>query len=234
MFQTVEEHPCAYLGDLTAATTYRFEERCPAGLYQGLLERGWRRFGAHFFRPACATCRECRSLRVDVAAFQPNRSMRRTWAKNQDLSISLQQVSLRDDHLELFDRYHADMNVRRHWNKEPTSASGYFFGFVQGRNDYGHELTFRLGDQLVAVALLDVLPGALSAVYCYYEPSLRDRGFGTFAVLTEIELARRRNIPYVYLGYCVEANASVRYKANYRPHQILQGRPKDDEAPVWL
>jgi leucyl-tRNA---protein transferase len=233
MFQTVEEHPCAYLPDLAATTLYRFDERCPASFYQAMLERGWRRFGAHFFRPACVGCRECRSLRVDVAAFAPNRSMSRTWKKNRDLSITLQPVSLADEHLELFDRYHADMNVRRHWHKEPSSASSYYFGFVQGRNEYGHELIFRHGERLVAVALVDLLPRALSAVYCYYDPELRERGLGVFAVLTEIELARRRGIGHAYLGFCVEGNVSVRYKANYRPHEILEGRPADHETPLW-
>ena len=39
--------------------------------YEGLLERGWRRFGRTLFRPTCRRCSECRSIRIDLRNFQP-------------------------------------------------------------------------------------------------------------------------------------------------------------------
>ena len=73
----------------------------------------------------------------------------------------------------------------------------------------------------------------MSAVYCYYEPELRHRSLGVYAVLQQIELARERGLPYLYLGYWIQGNDSMRYKANYRPHAILEGRPGVEEEAVW-
>ncbi|MEO1084374.1 MAG: arginyltransferase, partial [Acidobacteriota bacterium] len=201
--------------------------------YQELLERGWRRFGLTFFRPVCTGCAECRSLRIEVEEFRPNRSMRRTAEANFDLDLTLQPASFGRQHLALYERYHADMQERRGWVERESSPADYHHTFVEGRESWGHELLFRLDGELVCVALVDILPGAMSAVYSYYEPSLRRRGLGVQAVLSQVEIARRRKLPFLYLGYWIEGNASMRYKARYRPHQILEGRPELDEAAPW-
>lgn len=212
---------------------YRFIEDCDVETYQAMLARGWRRFGQVFFRPICAACHECRSLRVDVEAFAPNRSMRRTLQQNRDLEIILQPPSLTGAHLGLYERYHADMAVRRGWREKDESPLDYYMTFIEGHQDFGRELLFLLGDRLVCVALVDVLPRAISAVYCFYDPQLRSRSLGVQSVLTEIELARERSLPYVYLGYWVADNVSMRYKARYRPHELLEGRPGFEEEPKW-
>jgi len=49
-----------------------------------------------------------------------------------------------------------------------------------------------------------------------------------------VELARERGIPHVYLGYRVEGCASMRYKADFRPHEVLVGRPDEHENPRWI
>lgn len=227
-----EDHPCPYI-ERQATTDYRLAAECSAGTYEEMLRRGWRRFGRVFFRPACASCWECRSLRVDVAAFRRNRSMQRTWQRNQDLRVTFAHPTLSVDRLQLFERYHRAQQDRRGWVHRVTDATAYFQTFVDGGGDFGHELRFQLDDRLIAVALIDVLPEAISAVYCYYDPDLSERGLGVFSVLTQLELARRREIPYLYLGYWVEPNASMRYKAHYRPHEILEGRPTDEVEPRW-
>ena len=233
MFEIVQDHPCPYLTDLVATTAYRLNEAKGPEAYHSMLERGWRRFGLTFFRPVCVGCAECRSLRIDVQRFEPNRSMRRTREMNIDLDVTLQKVSLSGDHLRLYDRYHADMHVRRHWHEKESSPADYHQTFVDGRQSWGHELLFHLDGELVCVALVDILPAAMSAVYCYYEPKLRRRGLGVNAVLAQIELARERAMPHLYLGYWIEGNASMRYKARYRPHEILAGRPDSTVEPKW-
>ncbi|MCP4661876.1 MAG: arginyltransferase [bacterium] len=229
-----EEAVCSYLPDRRSMMCYRLIDGCSPRSYQRMLERGWRRFGTLFFRPGCKECQECRSLRVDVESFRPNRSMRRVWQKNQDLEAILQRPSLSEHHLALYERYHTDMARRKGWKERPIDPLDYFLTFVQGHYEFGYELLLVSAGRLVCVALLDILPRALSAVYCYYEPELRSRSLGVFSVLREIELARSRGLPHCYLGYWVEGNQSMRYKANYRPHQILKGRPDFDEQPMWL
>lgn len=233
MFEIVQDHPCPYLTDLVATTAYRLNEGVTAEAYLAMLERGWRRFGSTFFRPVCQACDQCRSLRIEVDEFAPNRSMRRTLEKNHDLTVTLQKASLSGEHLKLYDRYHADMHERRGWHEKDSSPADYHQTFVDGRETWGHELLFRLDGELICVALLDLLPSALSAVYCYYDPKLRDRGLGVNAVLQQIELARQLKAEHLYLGYWIEGNASMRYKSRYRPHELLDGRPDSEQTPIW-
>lgn len=233
MLDVVQEHPCSYLEDRTARMRYRLMPDCPPATYEKLLQRGWRRFGATFFRPACRGCEQCLSLRLDVEDFEPNRSQRRTLRKNQDLSVILRPVGISDAHLDLYDRYHGDMTERRGWDEKFLDADGYYSTFVAGGEGFAHELLYFAGEQLVGVALVDLLPHALSAIYCYYEPEERQRGIGVFSVLAQIELARQREIPYVYLGYWIRGNRSMGYKAKYQPHEILDGRPRLEEPPTW-
>ncbi len=231
--QIGEEESCSYLSDQRSTMRYRVIDNCTAETYQRLLERGWRRFGNLFFRPACLACDECRSLRVEVETFRPNRSMRRVWLKNRDLRVVAQAPSLSRQHLELYRRYHADMNRRKGWREKEGEAFDYYLSFVHAPQDYGYEILYLLGERLVCVALVDVLPRALSAVYAYYDPELRSRSLGVYSILRQVELARDNELPHLYLGYRVRGNPSMIYKANYRPHQILRGRPELDEEAEW-
>lgn len=229
-----EEEACPYLPGETSLMRYRVVENCTHETYARMLERGWRRFGSLFFRPGCRACAECRSLRVDVDRFQPSRSMRRTWRKNRDLQvIARTPPTMTRDHLELYERYHGDMSRRKSWPEKASEPFDYYLTFVHGHQDFGHEFLYFLDDRLVCVALVDVLPKALSAVYAYYDPELRSRSLGVFSVLRQVAFARELGLDHLYLGYWVAGCDSMSYKANYRPHQILTGRPEFNERPDW-
>jgi len=80
------------------------------------------------------------------------------------------------------------------------------------------------GDFLIAVGVIDVLPTGLSSVYLFYHPSFSYElvALGKYAILKEIEFARDvLNVPYYYLGYYIESCQKMRYKADYKPTQIL-------------
>jgi arginyl-tRNA--protein-N-Asp/Glu arginylyltransferase len=83
------------------------------------------------------------------------------------------------------------------------------------------ETCYRLDGRLVAVGIADVEPQALSAVYCYFDPDRPERGLGVLNVLRLIEEARRRHVPWVYLGYFVAGSRTMAYKAGYRPCEAL-------------
>ena len=80
---------------------------------------------------------------------------------------------------------------------------------------------FRLEGRLLAVAVVDALPAALSAVYTFFDPEEAARGLGTYAVLSQIEAARSRGLPHVYLGYWVSQSRKMDYKKNFRPLELL-------------
>jgi arginine-tRNA-protein transferase len=229
-----DEEACSYLPGLRARFHYRLEDDLDPAVYEELLERGWRRFGRLLFRPCCAACQECRSLRVEVVAFRPSRSQQRCWRANQDLRVVVQPPRLSRQHLELYRRFHEDMEGRRGWRPAAAAPEEYYQTFVEGHGAFGWEMAFLHGEKLLAVALVDRLSRSLSSVYSYYDPEERRRGLGVYAVLCQIRWARQLGLPYQYLGYRVLGNPSMRYKAKYRPHQLLEGRPAPDEAARWL
>ncbi|MCA2977870.1 MAG: arginyltransferase, partial [Myxococcaceae bacterium] len=72
-----EPRACSYLPQLKAALEYRLMVDVTPPELQTLLVRGWRRFGPAYFRPACTSCLECVSIRLDVHRFAPTDSQRR-------------------------------------------------------------------------------------------------------------------------------------------------------------
>ena len=80
------------------------------------------------------------------------------------------------------------------------------------------------GSQLVSVLHLDVTSISVSAVYCYYDTDLLERGLGTFSILSAIRYAAELQTSSFYLGYIVEGNRHMMYKSRYRPNEILTDR----------
>jgi len=78
-------------------------------------------------------------------------------------------------------------------------------------------LVFEQDEHPLAVALVDVLDGGVSAVYTFYTPDLPQRGLGIFAILSQIEWTRKLGLPYLYLGYWVANSPKMDYKKRFRP-----------------
>ncbi len=63
---------------------------------------------------------------------------------------------------------------------------------------------FRVDQRLLAVAVTDLLPNGLSAVYTFYEPDEERRSLGRYAILWQIAEAARLQLQAVYLGYWIK------------------------------
>lgn len=224
---------CAYLPEESSALEYRVIPDATADDYAELLSRGWRRHGMYFFRPACPNCVKCRSLRVDVRRFRPTKSQRRTLAKNTDVRLEVHRASVTREHIRLFNAYHADMTERKDWPDHQVIADEYYSSFLAGDWDFAYEFRFLREDQLLGVSLVDIVPGAMSSVYFYHDPTWRPSGPGTFTILQEIEYARQAELDSVYLGYWIEQCASMAYKNRFGPHEILEEYIEDELAPDW-
>jgi arginine-tRNA-protein transferase len=231
---TENPHRCTYLPDQKAALEYRVFDELDAADFQRLLERGWRRFGNYCFRPACAACGECRSIRVDAANFRPSKSQRRTLARNGHIRVKWRRVQATQDHVDLLNAWQADMSRRKGWQPMFMTLDEYEQSYIGPPCSFGYEGAYYDGEQLVGVGLVDWLPGGLSSIYFYHDPAWRPLAPGVFSVLQEIEFCRAHGLPHLYLGYWVAGCASMAYKSQYRPHELLEGRPGDGEAPIWL
>ena len=222
--------PCGYLPEQFWRLEYEHVAALTPAEYMERMLQGWRRFGTVLFRPRCRACTACRSLRVVVERFRPDRSQRRARQANEGVverRIGLPSVSLAK--LLLYDRYHAFQAENKGWPSHPAKdAWGYASSFVD--NPFPtQEWCYYLGGRLVGVGYVDDLPGGLSAIYFFYDPSERQRSLGTWNVLSLLAEAAARQIPYVYLGYYVAGCPSMTYKSRFVPNQLLglDGRWRD-------
>jgi len=231
----MQAHPqaCMYLPDRTATMLYRFGAEVTGEQFERLLARGWRRFGSIIFRPECDGCSSCISLRIPVNQFTPSKSQRRTLRRNADIHVVTQPISISNEHLALFNAYHADMHQRRGWRRESICEDEYWLTFIDGCWDFAYEMLYYRDQKLIGVGIVDLLPHSSSGVYFYHDPAWRPQGPGTFSMLKEVEAAQAAGRSHHYLGYWVEENQSMAYKSNFRPHELLHGHVGDHEIPEW-
>ena len=58
-----------------------------SGLYEKLLDLGFRRSGVTFYQNHCPNCNKCIPIRILVDEFKPSKTQRRAIKKNQDIRI---------------------------------------------------------------------------------------------------------------------------------------------------
>jgi leucyl-tRNA---protein transferase len=219
---TAPPSPCGYLPDRDWSLEYEHVAAASAAEYMRRLREGWRRFGHTLFRPQCPGCTACRSLRVVVGQFLPDRSQRRARKANEsEVELRIGEPRVTRSRLALYDRYHAFQSDLKGWPQHPAKdPESYRDSFVFNPFPV-EEWCYYLSDALVGVGYVDVLAEGLSAIYFFYDPELRHRSLGTWNVLRVIEEAERRRLPHVYLGYHVAGCRSLEYKARFAPNEAL-------------
>lgn len=226
LFQT-GEHPCGYWPERTARDLVLDpHDRRLGGMYPQALAWGFRRSGDLVYRPHCGQCQACVAVRIPVARFVPDRSQRRCAAANADLEVRITAATARNELFALYQRYlrhrHPQGGMDEHGPHE-------FEQFLIGSWSHTRFMEIRLptagnGSELVGVAVTDVTTQGLSAVYTFFDPAHAARGLGTFAILQQIEWARREGLPHVYLGYWIRDHRKMDYKRRFRPLEAYDGR----------
>jgi arginine-tRNA-protein transferase len=215
-------YDCPYLPDQRAVSAV-FDPQVPVDtdLYGALIAQGFRRSGDRLYRPHCPACDACRSLRVPAAEFTPDRSQRRTWRRNADLTATLRDNVLDEEHYALYRRYQQARHPSGEMDfddpddyRRACLASPVDTRLAELRDPHG---------QLLAVAITDFLPTGLSAMYTFFEPRAHRRSLGTYAILWQIAEAAARGLPHVYLGYWVADCRKMAYKRRFRPAEVWDG-----------
>jgi arginyl-tRNA---protein transferase len=85
---------------------------------------------------------------------------------------------------------------------------------------------YRIDGKLVAVGVVDILPKCLSSKYLFWDPDLAFLSLGKYTALKEIEWVKTAqehcpSLRYYYLGYYIHSCNKMRYKAAYRPSELL-------------
>lgn len=218
------EHPCSYLDGEAATTIFVDPElELDGHLYSQLSDAGFRRSGAHIYRPHCQQCQACVPVRLPVADFTPSRSQRRCIKRNRDVQVSEVSSISTDEHYNLYRRY----IEQRHDDGDmyPPSREQYeeFLSAQWGVTRY-LELRLEHNAELIAVAVCDRLDRGLSAIYTFFEPDQAGRSLGVLAVLVQIQRAQELGLPYVYLGYWIRQCQKMSYKTSYRPIEMYINR----------
>lgn len=218
-FYLTAPYPCSYLADHEA----RSQVATPSFLitpqvYSKLVQIGFRRSGTFTYRPRCDNCRACVPVRIDIAQFGSNRSQRRSWKQHLGLDVTLHTLEDRAEYFALYQRYqHARHRDGDMDNDDPEQYRSFL---LQSHVD-SMLVEFREAGVLRMVSIIDVLSDGLSSVYTFYEPDIAGSSFGTFNVLWQIELCRKLQLPYLYLGYWIEHSRKMAYKAHFQPLQGL-------------
>jgi arginine-tRNA-protein transferase len=227
------ERACSYLPEARAQLeTLLLDDVSPAEL-ELFLERGFRRFGPAYFRPRCARCAECVSLRIPVEGFVPTRSQKRAARRAARLSRVVGRPVVDDERMELYRKWHAARESARGWSPNEIDAETYAIQFAFPHPS-AREVAFREEDgRLVGLGLWDRTPSALSAVFFFSDPERARDSLGVANIVLGVEEARRDGLAHVYLGYRVLGCASLAYKARYGPHELLEERPGFRDVPAW-
>ncbi|XP_017093675.2 arginyl-tRNA--protein transferase 1 isoform X2 [Drosophila bipectinata] len=91
-----------------------------------------------------------------------------------------------------------------------------------------------LDDKLVAVGVIDILPGSVSSVYFFYDPDYSFLSLGTYGSLREIDFVQTiaESVPslkYYYMGFYIHSCPKMRYKGKLSASYLLC-----PETYVWL
>ncbi len=181
---------------------------------------GDRRQGLVLYRTHCPTCSACVPIRIPVADFELGRTHQRVVNRgDRELSLSVGAPQLDQRRVDLYNAHKKGRGLAE--GQTPIDLEGYE-DFLVNSCCESFELRYYLEDVLVGVAITDRGQRSLSAVYCFYDPSLPRLSIGTYSILKQLQLCRRLGLAHLYLGLYIEESAAMRYKATFRPHEQLR------------
>jgi arginyl-tRNA--protein-N-Asp/Glu arginylyltransferase len=209
---------CPYLeGRLARLRLRRPLQRLNQRQFDARLAEGDRRSGNMLYRPGCPDCNACEPIRLNLETFKPNATQRRTYRQcSEVLETRIGPPVVDDERIRLFNLHRELRGLEQ--GDGPIDELGYS-EFLTDTCCQTWELSYWYEGRLAGVAITDVGLRALSAVYCFYDPTIEGLSIGTYSVLRQVELCREQNRQYLYLGYFVAGSHHMQYKAKFHPHE---------------
>ena len=189
---------------------------------------GFRRSQSVAYRPSCASCSACVSVRVVADEFRANATQRRLLRRHGDLEIVACQPWATDEQFQLLRRY---LGARHPGGGMTAMDENDYADMVEQSPvnsvivEYREPSINGARGRLVGACLTDQQADGLSMIYSFFDAENEDRpGMGNFIIMDHILRSRAAGLPYVYLGYWVKGSARMEYKTRYRPLEVLGPR----------
>ncbi len=179
------------------------------------LASGYRRNGNCLYTMHCRDCAACVSIRLQPQEVQQNRNQRRVLKKNKDVDVEFAPLQASEENIELCEKF-----LRARYPNKNNDGRTYYQGFFLNKIIQGMEIRFRLKGKLIGTGIVDVGLNWMNAVYFYFDPDEASRSLGTFNILTMIDLCKKLDSSYLYLGYYIEEVAAMNYKSRFRPYYL--------------
>jgi len=225
-FFVTSPSPCPYLPGKQERKIFTELTGPHAGELNDALGRiGFRRSQSVAYRPSCAGCTACVSVRVVTDEFVPNSTQRKLLRRHGDLEITACKPWATDEQFALLRRYllarhpaggMAAMDENDYADMvEQSPVSSYVIEYREPSTEPGR-------GRLVAACITDQQADGLSMIYSFFMADDESRpGLGNFVIMDHILRARASGLPYVYLGYWVKGSDRMAYKTRYRPIEVL-------------
>ncbi len=211
---------CGYLEDQQEQLlVYIDEQPLSPIIYSALQNQGFRRSEDHVYKPHCKNCNACQSIRLPVYNFKLKNSQKRILKKAEGFTVKLAN-KVSDNYFALFEKY---INTKHTDGVMYPANQSQLDSFV--KCGWMEKVFIELYDQscLIAVAICDVTPDSLSAVYTFYDPSYLKYSLGTLMILQQINITKQLDKTWLYLGYFIENCDKMNYKTRFSPYQLRQG-----------
>ncbi len=186
---------------------------------------GFRRSQGVAYRPSCAGCTACVSVRVVTDAFMPNATQRKLLKRNADIEVTACKAWATDEQFQLLRRY---LGTRHPGGGMAGMDEDDYADMIEHSPvnsvivEYREPSIDGARGRLIGACLTDRQADGLSMVYSFFAADVDSRpGFGNFIIMDHLIRAREAGLSYVYLGYWVKGSPRMEYKTRYRPLEVL-------------
>ncbi len=224
-FFVTSPSPCPYLPGRQERKIFTELTGQHAGELNDALGRiGFRRSQSVAYRPSCAGCTACVSVRVVADQFRPNATQRKLLRRYGDLEVTACKPWATGEQFELLHRY---LKARHPGGGMAAMDENDYADMVEQSPVSSYVIEYRepAADgrgRLIGACITDQQADGLSMIYSFFDADDESRpGLGNFIIMDHILRARSAGLPYVYLGYWVKGSERMAYKTRYRPIEVL-------------
>ena len=212
-----DNHPCSYLPSRQERVAVTLDTNLHSSSnYEVLLANGFRRSGDTIYKPHCELCSACQAIRISIPDFEASRSQKRLLAKAKEVTYQLKE-EMDSEWFSLYSRY-IEARHRTGSMYPPNRKSFAEFSHCTWLNS--QYLHFYYQNQLIGIAVTDILSNSASAFYTFFDPDC-EFSLGTLGVLLQVEYCLKQGKQWLYLGYQIDECSAMNYKVRFHPHQRL-------------